>query len=157
MSNNRALEVNIPNFSAVHRVRYALASGETIGLGQWFSLNAAGEAIIAPASPNALTFLNFQDSGDPSVFDIQTDNFVSGATPANNQTRGVDAFVGQFPATVDNNEHEDRQIFNQFDKLTVKSGKLTPQAGGEPIFAYVEKAIGADARLNFILTTTSFD
>jgi hypothetical protein len=148
MSNKRALEVNIPNFSAVQRYSYPLAAGETIGIGQWFELNASGEAILSDATtPKNIQFLNFQDSGDPSVSSIQTDNFVTGATPAEIQTGGVVALVGKFNASVDTTGYTGTP--SQDDALTSKAGKLVA-AGADPVVAYVTKPIGADGRLHFI-------
>jgi len=150
MSNNRALEVNIPNWSAVHRYKYALAAGQTIGVGQWFELNASNEAILSDGTtPKNLQFLNWEDSSNPSVSSIQTDNFVSGATPANIATGGIVALVGKFKANVDNTGYDDGQSYSLNDALTTKNGKLTP-AGTDPVVAYVEKPIGADGRLHFI-------
>ena len=154
MSNNKALEVNIPNFEAAQRYSYALAASETIGLGQWFTLNAAGEAIISPADPIGinLLYLNWQDSADPSVSSPQGDNFFGNTPAVTIATGGVVGFLGKFRCTVDNTGYDDGETYAQNDPLTVIDGLLTPQTGAtQPIVAYVEIVIGADARLHFVL------
>ena len=150
MSNLRILEVNIPQWDAVTRYSFPLASGEVIKEGQWFTLDASGDAVLTGSTPNGVMFLNFMDTTHPSVSDTQTDNIGTGATPVQIATGGVVGLVGKFRANVDNNGYDDGETFNQFDPLTSKLGKLVPQAGVEPIIAFVYTAIGADARLHFI-------
>ena len=141
MANQVNVNITSP-LALVFRKAVPLKSGQTILNGQWFNLDASGEAQLVGATPTNIAYLSFIDSDRPSV---------QGTLPYGNPVSlgGMTGLIGPIEGSVDNDGYDDGQTYNQDDPLTVKNGKLTPAGAGEPVFAYVKQAIGADALLYF--------
>jgi hypothetical protein len=127
----------------VFRKSIPLKSGETILNGQWMELETTGEAKLAGATPGSVRYLAFNDSDRP---DVQAT--LPGGTATS--TGGMTAIIGPVEGSVNDEGYNSGSSYNQGDALTVKSGKLDVAGTGDPVFAYVKVAIGADTLLHFV-------
>lgn len=128
--------------SLVFRKTVPLKAGETIKQGQWFTLDASGEAELVGATPPNVAYLSYIDSSRPDVGDTLPDgNPIS--------TGGMAGLMGAIEGFVNNEGYDDSQTYTKDAALTVKNGKLTPAGSGEAVFAYVKVAIGSDGLLHF--------
>jgi len=142
MANINNFEVTSP-LSMLFRKAIPIKAGEVIKQGQWFNIDAAGEAVLSGGTPGSVSFLAFIDSQRPDV---------KGTLPDGNEVSlgGMAGLIGSLEGYVNNVGYDDAQTYNAGAALTVKSGKLTPAAAGEFVFGYVEKAIGPDALLHYV-------
>lgn len=128
--------------SLVFRKTVPLKSGETILQGQWFVLDANGEAELSGATPANVCYLSYIDSSRPDVQDT-----LPGGSPIS--TGGMAGLMGAIDGFVNDNGYDSGQSYVKDAALTVKNGKLTPAGSGEQVFAYVKVAIAADGLLHF--------
>jgi len=142
MANINNFEVTSP-LSMLFRKAIPIKAGEVIQQGQWFELDAAGEAVLSGGTPGTVAFLAFIDSERPDV---------KGVLPGGAEVSlgGMAGLVGSLTGYANDVAYDSAANYNAGDTLTVKSGKLTPAASGETVCGYVEKAIGPDGLLYFV-------
>lgn len=126
----------------VFRKAVALKQGEVIKQGQWFVLDANGEAVISGATPSNVAYLSYIDSSRPDV---------QGTLPGGSTVSlgGMAGLIGTFEGFGNNECYDDTKTYTKDAALTIKNGKMTPAATGEQVFAYVKVAIAADGLLQF--------
>jgi len=141
MANINNFEVTSP-LSMIFRKAIPIKAAEVIKQGQWFTLDANGEAVLTGGTPPTFAYLAFVDSERPDV---------KGTLPDGNEVSlgGMAGVLGSLEGYTNNVGYDDGQSYAQGDRLTVKSGKLTPAASGEPVYGYVKQAIGPDGLLHF--------
>ena len=129
--------------SIVFRKTVPLAASQTIKQGQWFELDTAGDAVLSHASAiKKVAYIAFNRSDRPDV---------EGTLPDGTTTvslGGMTGIMGPIEGTVTTDGYDDGQSYSKDDALTIKSGKLTPAAAGNPVYAIVKVAIGADTLLH---------
>ena len=130
------------------RLNLPVATGESIVEGEWFTRNAAGEA-IQTVGPVNVAYVTFAGTDRPDSRNTQDDPINGLGTPVEISTGGVTGLQGDYRADVSNAGFDDGQAYTQDDALMVTSGKLTPQTSTNPTKAFVEIAVGADNRLHF--------
>jgi len=146
MGTLRNVELKKPNLESLTRVRYPLAVGSTIKEGEWFTIDATGKAVLTGATPNGMMFLNFEDSTNPSVSDVQNDNF-GGVTGSIIGTGGVVGLEGMYRFAVKASVGVTGTPA-QFTELTAKTGKLIAAASGEVVVGFVELPVDPTGRLH---------
>ena len=129
--------------SIVFRKTVPLAAGQTIKQGQWFELDTSGNAVLSHATAiKKVAYVAFNRSDRPDVEGTLPD----GTTKVS--LGGMAGLIGPIEGTVTADCYDDGQAYSKDDPLTIKSGKLTPAASGDPVYAIVKVAIGADALLH---------
>jgi len=138
-NNTENFEVTNP-LSMLFRKAVPIKAGEVIEEGQWFEIDSNGEAVLSGASAPTIAYLAFIESERPDV---------KGTLPNGSEVSlgGMTGILGVLEGHCNNTCYDDTKVYNQGDRLTVKSGKLTPAASGESVYAYVQKPLGADGVL----------
>ncbi len=141
MANANNFEVTSP-LSMIFRKSVPIKAGEVIKQGQWFELDASGNAVLSGATPSTIAYLAVIDSERPDV---------KGTLPGGAEVSlgGTTGLLGSLEGRANNVAYDDTQTYVAGGRLTVKNGKLTPAASGETVFGYVKMAIGTDAILHY--------
>lgn len=143
MAKDQNLNLTTP-LSTVFQKAVPLAAGQTIAQGQWFELDASGNAVLSHATAiKNVAYLAFNKSDRPDVEGTLPD----GTTKVS--LGGMTGLVGPVAGTVTTNGYDTGATFTKDAALTIKSGKLTPAVATNPVYAYVKVAIGADTLLHF--------
>lgn len=132
----------------LERYNRAVASGETLVIGEWATLNSSGE-FVKTTGPVRLAYLVWSGTIQPSARNVQSDPIFGDSTETQISTGGIAVLRGIYRASVSNIGFDDGETYNQDAALMVTSGKLTPQTASNPTVAFVELAVGSDNRLNF--------
>ncbi len=132
----------------LERYNRPVASGETLVIGEWATLNASGE-FVKTTGPVRLAYLVWSGTVQPSSRNTQTDPIFGDSTETQISTGGIAVLRGIYRASVSNVGFDDGETYTQDAALMVTSGKLTPQTASNPTVAFVELAVGSDNRLNF--------
>jgi hypothetical protein len=137
----------------LERFNVPIATGEDVVEGEWFGLNAQGEASKTAATDIQLAFLAFAGTDRPDSRNTQSDPITGVGTPVEISTGGVTGIRGDYRADVDATGFVVASgPFTADEPLRVNGGQLDSLTASEPVVAFVEQPVSPDNRLAFQTT-----
>ncbi len=137
----------------LERFNVPIATGEDVVEGEWFGLNASGEASKTAATDIQLAFLCFAGTDRPDSENIQSDPISGLGVDVEISTGGVTGIRGDYRADVSVTGFVSASgPFTADEALRVNNGQLDSLTASEPIVAFVEQPVTAGNRLAFQTT-----